>query len=82
MMSTPEENKNETAQAAESAAEKPVEKTDAAASEAAAEPAPEKDWHEYIPKLLTVSPSPHLRTEDTTRSIMLDVESTSSDSAR
>ncbi len=34
---------------------------------------PEKDWHEYIPKLLTVSPSPHIRTEDTTRSIMLDV---------
>lgn len=35
--------------------------------------APEKDWHDYIPKLLTVSPSPHIRTEDTTRSIMLDV---------
>ena len=83
MMSTPEEKKTETAQTVESAAEKPVEKTEAAVSEAAAEPAPkaveadepapEKDWHEYIPKLLTVSPSPHLRTEDTTRSIMLDV---------
>ena len=35
--------------------------------------APEKDWHDYIPKLLTVSPSPHIRTEDTTRSIMIDV---------
>ena len=86
MMSTPEEMKNETAQTVESAAEKPVGKTEAAVSEAAAkasEPAkkadeadeavPEKDWHDYIPKLLTVSPSPHLRTEDTTRSIMLDV---------
>ena len=81
-MSTPEEKKNETAEAVESAAEKPVEKTEAvsgAAAEPASkaaeadEPAPEKDWHEYIPKLLTVSPSPHLRTEDTTRSIMLDV---------
>ena len=38
------------------------------------EPAePEKNWREYLPKLLTVSPSPHLRTEDTSRSIMLDV---------
>lgn len=86
MMSTPEEMKNETAQTVESAAEKPVEKTEAAVSEAAAEASesakkadetaeavPEKDWHDYIPKLLTVSPSPHLRTEDTTRSIMLDV---------
>lgn len=86
MMSTPEEKKTETAQVNESAPEKAVEKTDAAVSEAtaeaaepakkaaeAAEAAPEKDWHDYIPKLLTVSPSPHLRTEDTTRSIMLDV---------
>ena len=86
MMSTPEEMKNETAQTIESAAEKPVGKTEAAVSEAAAEASesakkadeaaeavPEKDWHDYIPKLLTVSPSPHLRTEDTTRSIMLDV---------
>ncbi len=32
-----------------------------------------KNWREYIPKLLTVSPSPHIRTEDTTRSIMADV---------
>ena len=86
MMSTPEEMKNETAQTIESAAEEPVGKTEAAVSEAAAEASesakkadeaaeavPEKDWHDYIPKLLTVSPSPHLRTEDTTRSIMLDV---------
>ena len=69
-MSTPEEMKNETAQTVESAAEKPVEKTEAAVSEAAAEASesakkadeaaeavPEKDWHDYIPKLLTVSPS-------------------------
>lgn len=34
---------------------------------------PDKDWHDYIPKLFTVSPSPHIRTEDTTRSIMADV---------
>ncbi len=28
---------------------------------------------EYIPELLTVTPSPHIRTSDTTRTIMLDV---------
>lgn len=44
----------------------PAEKTDVSDKE-------KKDWREYIPKLLTVSPSPHIRTEDTTRSIMADV---------
>lgn len=54
---------------------KPAESEAAALSEktASVSESPEKDWHEYIPKLLTVSPSPHIRTEDTTRSIMLDV---------
>ncbi len=31
------------------------------------------DWKRHLPPLLTVSPSPHIRTEDTTRSIMIDV---------
>ncbi len=31
------------------------------------------DWRHHLPPLLTVSPSPHIRTEDTTRSIMIDV---------
>lgn len=31
------------------------------------------DSHSFIPKLLTVTPSPHVRTVDTSRSIMLDV---------
>ena len=34
---------------------------------------PPVDPHSFIPKLLTVTPSPHIRTEDTSRSIMIDV---------
>ncbi len=42
------------------------------------EPAPSNEakainMDEYIPELLTVTPSPHIRTSDTTRTIMLDV---------
>lgn len=32
-----------------------------------------EDPNKYVPELLTVSPSPHIRMADTTRSIMLDV---------
>ena len=35
--------------------------------------ADDADWRRHLPPLLTVSPSPHIRTEDTTRSIMIDV---------
>jgi electron transport complex protein RnfD len=34
---------------------------------------PSDDWRTFIPKLLHVSPSPHIRTTDTTQSIMIDV---------
>ena len=71
MDKTPEEKITEEAAApAAEPTEKAVEAVEAAESTTEA---PEKDWHDYIPKLLTVSPSPHIRTEDTTRSIMLDV---------
>lgn len=44
---------------------KSTDKSDARADDA--------DWRRHLPTLLTVSPSPHIRTEDTTRSIMIDV---------
>ena len=44
---------------------KSTDKSDARADDA--------DWRRHLPPLLTVSPSPHIRTEDTTRSIMIDV---------
>lgn len=48
-------------------------KADKSANQDAADTDKNSDWHRYLPPLLTVSPSPHIRTEDTTRSIMVDV---------
>lgn len=81
MMDKTSEEKNQTTETAgevksagtPSLDAKPETATPAEATASEADGAPEKDWHEYIPELLTVSPSPHLRTEDTTRSVMIDV---------
>ena len=68
--------------APDSKPDKPSEAPEEKAEPAKKEPentAPEKDSEPHakpsfsFPEFLTVSPSPHVRTEDTTRSIMLDV---------
>ena len=51
---------------------KPAEKEPAAIKPETTPEAPAKPSFSF-PELLTVSPSPHVRTEDTTRSIMVDV---------